>query len=79
MKKYLKRNMTVNLLGKLQCDGSLGLGFYALSPELEFGIYGAMEDKILPETLSVKGTDRRVVAYLFRHPPEAQIVSNGEH
>lgn len=37
-----------------------------------------MEDKILFEALSMKGTDWRVVAYLLRHPPEAQIVSDGE-
>lgn len=52
-------------LGELQCDDSLGLCFYALSPKLEFGVDGTMEDKILLEALSMKGTDWRVMAYLF--------------
>lgn len=62
-------------LGQLQCDGSFRLSFNALSPELQFGIYGTMKDKILFETLSMKGTDWRVVTHLLRHPPEAQILS----
>lgn len=64
--------------GQLQCDESFGLSFYALPPKLEFRVDGAMEDKILVEALGVEGTDRRVVAHLLRHPPEAQIFSDGE-
>lgn len=37
-----------------------------------------MKDKILLEALSMKGTNRRVMAYLLRHPPKAQIVSDGK-
>lgn len=37
-----------------------------------------MEDKIILEALSMKGTDWRVMAYLLWHPPKAQIVSDGE-
>lgn len=57
--------------GQLQCDDSFGLCFYAFTPELEFGVDGPMEDEILPEALSVEGADRRVMAHLLRHPPEA--------
>lgn len=56
---------TVHLLGQLQRDESLGLSFYALSPKLEFGVDGAMEDKIVIEALSLKGTDWRVMANLL--------------
>lgn len=52
-------------LGQLQCDDSLGLGFYALSPELEFGVDGTMEDEIVLEALSLKGTYWRVMAHLL--------------
>lgn len=72
-KIFLKRNQirlakqfsSVHSLGQLQCDESLGLSFYALPPKLEFGVDGAMEDEILIEALSVKGTDWRVMAYLL--------------
>lgn len=37
-----------------------------------------MKDKILLEALSMKGTNRRVMAYLLRQPPKAQIVSDGK-
>lgn len=60
-----KTVLTVHLLGQLQRDESFGLCFYALTPKLEFGADGSMEDKILFEALSLKGTDRRVMAYLL--------------
>lgn len=69
---------TVHSLGQFQCDESLGFSFYALSPKLKFRVDGPMEDEILLEALSLKGTDWRVMAYLLRHPPKAQIVSDGE-
>lgn len=56
---------TVHSLGQLQCDDSLRLSFYALSPKLQFGVDGAMEDEILLEALGVKGTNWRVVTYLL--------------
>lgn len=74
----LAKQSAVHSLGQLQCDDSLGLSFYALSPKLEFGVNGAMEDEVLLKALSLKGTDWRVMAYLLRHPPKAQIASDGE-
>lgn len=56
---------TVHSLGQLQCDEAFGFSFYALSPKLKFGVDGAMEDEILLEALSLKGTDWRVMAYLL--------------
>lgn len=65
-------------LGQLQCDDSLRLSFYALSPKFELGVDGTMKDKILLETLSMKGTYWRVMANLLRHPSEAQILPEME-
>lgn len=73
-----KQFETMHSLRKLQCDGSLGLCFDALSPELQFGVNGAMKHKILLEALGMKGADRRMMADLLRHPLEAQIISNGD-
>lgn len=67
---------TDHLLGQLQCDESLGLSFNALSPKFKFRVDGAMEDKIILEALSLKGTDWGVMANLLRHPPKAQIFSD---
>lgn len=52
-------------LGQLQRDHTPGLSFYTLPPKLEFGVNGAVEHKILLEALSVKGTDRGVMANLL--------------
>lgn len=57
--------ISLNSLGQLQCDDSFGLSFYTLTPELEFWVDGTMEDKILLEALSMKGTDRRVMTHLL--------------
>lgn len=54
-----------NLLGQLQRDDAFRLRLHALPPELEFGIDGSVEDKVLLETLGVEGTDRGVVAHLL--------------
>lgn len=35
-----------------------------------------MEDEIVPEALSLKGTDWGVMANLLWHPPKAQILSD---
>lgn len=68
----------MNSPGKLQCDGSFGLSLYTLSPELKFRINGPVEDEILLEALGVKGTDRRVMTHLLRHPSEPQIIPGEE-
>lgn len=75
---HTAKSLTPHSLGKLQCDDSLGLCFYGLSPKFEFGVDGAMKDEILFEALGMKGTDWRVMAHLLWHPPKAQVVSGGE-
>lgn len=64
-----------HLLGQLQRDDAFGLRLHTLPPEFEFGIDGSVEDKVLLETLSVKGADGRVVAHLLWYEPEAQVLS----
>lgn len=50
------------------------LGLHTLPPELEFGVDGTVEDKVLPEALGVEGADGRVVAHLLRYEPETQVL-----
>lgn len=63
------------LLEQLQRDGPFGLGLHTLAPELEFGVDGAVEDKVPRQALGVEGTDWRVVGNLLRHQPETLILS----
>lgn len=66
IKSDLQRSFeTVHILGQLQCDESFGLSFYALSPKFKFGVDGTVEDKIVFEPLSLKGTDWRVMTNLL--------------
>lgn len=67
----------MRLPGQLQSDGALGLGFDALPPELQLGVDGAVKDEVVLQALGLKGADRGVVADLLRHPPEAQVLSDG--
>lgn len=68
---------TVQLPGQLQSDGALRLGFDALPPELQLGVDGAVKDEVVLQALGLKGADWRVVTHLLRHPPEAQVLSDG--
>lgn len=77
MKEQHTAGWRLSLPGQLQRDHTPGLSFYALPPKLEFGVNGAVEHKILLETLSLKGTDWGVMANLLWHPPEAQVFSAG--
>lgn len=65
------------LPGQLQRDGALRLGFDALPPKLQLGVDGAVEDEVVLQALGLKGADRRVMTHLLRHPPEAQVLSDG--
>lgn len=66
----------MRLPGQLQSDDPLGLGFDALSPELQLGVDRAVKDEVVLQALCLKGTDWRVMAHLLRHPPEAQVLSD---
>lgn len=52
-------------LEQLQCHGAFRLRLHALAPELEFGVDGAVELKLLLQRLGMEGTDRWMVAHLF--------------
>lgn len=66
-----------HLLQQLQGDSAPWLSFYALPPETELGIDGAMEQEVVLEALRVEGADRWVVADLLRDEPETQVLPAG--
>ena len=64
------------LLGQLQGDDAFGLRLHTFTPELELGVDGAVEHKVLLQALGVEGTDRGVMADLLRYQPEAKVLSD---
>ena len=64
-----------NSLKKLQRDGSFGFCFYALPPELQFGIDWAMKDEIIVQSFSMKCTNGWVMADLLRDESETKVIS----
>lgn len=50
---------------QLQCHNAFRLHLHALAPELEFGVDGAVELKLLLQSLGMEGTNRWMVAHLF--------------
>lgn len=56
---------TLDSLEQLQRHGAFGLSLHTFTPELEFGVDGAMKLKLLLQRLGVEGTDRWVVAHLL--------------
>lgn len=70
-----EREKVCDPLEQLQCDGPFGLGLDALAPELEFGVDGAVEDKVPRQALSVEGTDWGVMGDLLGHQPETLILT----
>ena len=63
---------TTYLLQQVQRDGSLWGDFDGLAPELELGVDAAGETEDVG--LGVEGTNWGVVAHLFTHDLEAQVL-----
>lgn len=66
-----------SLLEKLEGDGPFGLCLDALAPELEFGVDGAVEDKVVVQPLGMEGADGRVMADLLGDESETKVISEG--
>jgi len=67
--------LSVGSLQQLQGHGAFGLRLNTLAPELELGVDGAVELKLLLQGLGMEGTDGRVVAHLLRDQPVALVLS----
>ena len=68
---------TLHSLGQLQSNDPFGFSFDTLSPKLEFGVDGAVEDEVPSQTLCMEGTDWRMMGYLLRNQPETLVLSGG--